>query len=128
MEAWAIAASRIADFGGDEDAFGGWLFTIARNHLFNVRRRTARRATYPTAELPDTLVPRDSVTGPVEHAETVRRALAALPVREGEVVACLEVVDLDVATTAQILGISRAAVRIARLRGLARLRRAGFPV
>ena len=55
MEAWAVAASRIADFDGSDDDFGGWLFTIARNHLLNARRKVARRATYGTADLPEVL-------------------------------------------------------------------------
>ncbi len=36
--------------------------------------------------------------------------------------ACLEVVGLDIATTATALGISATAVRVARHRGLRRLR------
>lgn len=127
MEAWAVAASRIADFGGDDDdAFGGWLFTIARNHLLNARRKVARRATYGTADLPE--VPVAAETAAVDHHDAVRRALAALPTREGEVIACMDVVGLDLATTAQVLGIKRPAARMARSRGLARLRREGWEV
>lgn len=128
MEAWTLAAARIADFDKDDDAFAGWLFTVARNHLLNTRRRTARRATHATAFPPDDTVSLETVTGPAEQAESVRLALASLPRREGEVIACVDVVDLDVATTARVLGISPAAVRMARRRGLARLRRAGWAV
>ena len=126
MEAWAVAASGIADFEGGDDDFGGWLFTIARNHLLNARRKAGRRATYPTAELPEVAVP--AQTAAVDHSDAVRRALARLPTREGEVVACIDVVGLDLATTAAVLGISRAAARMARHRGLARLRKQGWPV
>jgi RNA polymerase sigma-70 factor (ECF subfamily) len=49
--------------------------------------------------------------------------LAALPQREREVVACMDVVGLDTASAATALGISAVAVRVARHRGLARLRR-----
>ena len=55
------------------------------------------------------------------QAET-RRMLAMLSPREAEVLACLEVVGLDVATTAQVLGMSATAVRVARHRALRRLR------
>jgi RNA polymerase sigma-70 factor (ECF subfamily) len=48
--------------------------------------------------------------------------LADLPRREREVVACLEVIGLDVAATAEALGMSATAVRVARHRGLRRLR------
>lgn len=126
MEAWTVAASRIADFSGDDDAFAGWLFGIARNHVLNARRKTSRRATYATDSVPEQTLPMEVVTGPAESAELIRAALAALPQREGEVIACIDVVDLDVATTARILGISRPAVRVARQRGLRRLRSLGW--
>lgn len=128
MEAWTVAASRIADFKGDDDAFAGWLFGIARNHVLNARRKTARRATYAMSTVPEQTLPMETVTGSVETAEAIRQALAVLPPREGEVIACVDVVDLDVATTASILGISRPAVRVARQRGLRRLRAAGWSV
>lgn len=128
MEAWAVAASRIADFSGDDDAFAGWLFGIARNHVLNARRKTSRRATYSMAEVPEQTLPMETVTAPAESAELVRAAIGALPQREGEVITCIDVVDLDVATTARILGISRPAVRVARQRGLRRLRASGWAV
>ena len=126
MEAWTVAASRIADFSGDDDAFAGWLFGIARNHVLNARRKTSRRATYSVASVPEQTLPMETVTGPAESAEAIRSAVAALPQREGEVITCIDVVDLDVATTARILGISRPAVRVARQRGLRRLRASGW--
>ena len=126
MEAWAVAASKIADFRGTDDDFAGWLFGIARNHVLNIRRRSGRRATYATADVPETTLPMETVTGPAETAEVIREALAHLPQREGEVIACIDVVDLDVATTARVLGISRPAVRVARQRGLKRLRASGW--
>ena len=52
----------------------------------------------------------------------MRWKLSGLPPREREVLACLEVVGLDIATTATALGISATAVRVARHRGLRRLR------
>jgi RNA polymerase sigma-70 factor (ECF subfamily) len=57
----------------------------------------------------------------------VQWKLASLPPREREVLACLEVVGLDVATTAAALGLSATAVRVARHRGLRRLRSAPEP-
>lgn len=49
--------------------------------------------------------------------------LATLPQREAETIACVDVVGLDTATTARALGINAPAVRVARHRGLRRLRR-----
>lgn len=126
-EAWATAARRIADFRGTGEEFGGWLFGIARKHAANVRRRAGRRATY--AAEPDVL---DAALPPVAPAEDVDRIawvrwlLSDLPRREREVVGCIDVIGLDVATTARALGMSAAAVRVARHRGLRRLRTIGL--
>ena len=122
-EAWTIAASKVNDFKGNTSDFAGWLFGIARNLARNSHRRTARRATSPHP-IDDTL-PLDAVADPtsaVVGRDWTRRLLATLPRREAEVVACVDVVGLDVATTAKALGISAAAVRVARHRALGRLR------
>jgi len=122
-EAWTTAASKVNDFKGDTSDFAGWLFGIARNLALNNHRRTARRATSPHP-IDDTL-PLDPVADPAGVAagrDLTRRLLAALPRREAEVVACVDVVGLDNAATARALGISTAAVRVARLRALGRLR------
>lgn len=119
-ETWLTAASKIADFTGSADDFAGWLFGISRNLEANARRRDNRRRTSPLAEIEP-----DPVPGP-ESAyiaeDWVRSALAGLPDRERDVVTCLDVIGLDVASTARALGISHVAVRVARHRGLKRLR------
>ncbi len=123
METWLVAAQRIADFSGTRDDFAGWLFGIARHQALNARRRTSRRATSPVDHAGAAglfgVHDRDEVAG----SDWIRRTLQLLPPREGEVLACLEVVGLDTASTARALGISTAAVRVARHRGLSRLRR-----
>lgn len=120
-EAWLVAAQKIADFHGTSSEFAGWLFGIARNHAANSRRRTGRRHAASAA------IPADdhSVAGPESAyagAEWVREALQGLPGRERDVVTCLEVLGLDIAATAEALGISAVAVRVARHRGLKKLR------
>lgn len=119
-ETWLTAASKVADFTGSSDDFAGWLFGISRNLEANARRRESRRRTSPVAE-----VEPEPVAGP-EAAyvaeDWVRSALAELPDRERDVVTCLDVIGLDVATTASALGMSHVAVRVARHRGLKRLR------
>jgi RNA polymerase sigma-70 factor (ECF subfamily) len=123
--AWMAAARRIADFTGNTSDFAGWLFSIARNVAMNTRSRSVRRATVPTAaDGPDSdiwgLRP-DWSTG-VDESDWARSLLTHLPPREAEVVACVDVVGLDVATTARVLDISESAVRVSRHRGLRRLR------
>lgn len=120
-ESWLVAAQKIADFHGTSSEFAGWLFGIARNHAANARRRTGRRQA-ASAAMPagDHVVPGPEST--FAGIEWVREALAALPARERDVVTCLEVLELDVAATAEALGISAVAVRVARHRGLKKLR------
>lgn len=122
-EAWLTAAQKIGEFSGSDDDFAGWLFTIARFTLSNRRRTAQRRRTdawEPDADPAWGVVdsPESDVVG---QAET-RRLLSLLSPREAEVIACLEVVGLDVAATAQVLEMSPTAVRVARHRALNRLR------
>lgn len=121
-EAWLTAAQKLRDFSGSADDFAGWLFGIARNLSTNTHRRSQRRGTSPLADPPESGVtpgPESGVTG----ADWVVRTLDALPPREREVIACLEVVGLDVEGTARALGMTPVAVRVARHRGLRRLRK-----
>ncbi len=127
-EAWCTAAARIADFEGDADSFAGWIFGIARMHLLNSNRRAGRRATTPTGEDPRQLVSgpgafSDDTTPLAVQLAWIHALLAQLPAREAEVVACLDVVALDVAGTASALGISSNSVRVSHHRALRRLRR-----
>jgi len=115
---WLVAAEKIADFHGSSSDFAGWLFGIARNHAANARRRTGRR-NGAVLHLDDHVPgPESALVGDA----WVRHALATLPDRERDVITCLEVLDLDVASTADALGISAVAVRVARHRGLKKLR------
>lgn len=124
-EAWLTAARRLGTFRGDESAFAGWLFGIARNIAMNTRRRSIRRATAPgSVDLDDpSWGVADDVALGVVADDSVRRLLAVLPPREAEVIAAVDVAGLDVSTTSKALGISATAVRVARHRGLGRLRR-----
>lgn len=126
-DAWLTAAARIADFQGTSDEFAGWLFGIGRNHLLNARRRSARRATSPAeVDLLDALAPSTPADESVDGRGWVTWMLSHLTEREREVVACIDVVGLDVAATATALDMSPTAVRVARHRGLRRLRGLGL--
>ena len=122
-EAWLVAAQRVADFDGSVDQFAGWLFGIARNLATTTGRRSRRRRTEPgIAGLVEP--PMDGPAPEVDGKDWVRRALAALPPRERDVVGCIDGVGLDVASTAVALDMSTVAVRVAHHRGLRRLRAA----
>lgn len=124
-EAWLVAAQRIADFSGTSADFAGWLFGIARKVNANGRRKLARRRTDPHgfgADDEGALGCTDGGIDRVDVLDEVRRTLAHLSPREADVVACRDVVGLDVAATAEALGIRPTAVRIAHHRARQRLR------
>jgi RNA polymerase sigma-70 factor, ECF subfamily len=125
-EAWLTAAAKIQGFRGADDDFPGWLFTIARNHASNSRRTALRRRTDPVSvqESPESTwghVTSDHAR--VDDLDTTRRLLEHLTPREAEVVACIDIVGLDVTSTAAALDMRPTAVRVARHRALGRLRR-----
>jgi RNA polymerase sigma-70 factor (ECF subfamily) len=120
-EAWLTAAQKINEFTGSSSDFAGWIFGIARNHSANSRRRSMRRLTQPT----DTPPEHEQSDGPEPELvarDWVAHVLRDLPPRERDVVACIDVVGLDAESTARALDISQVAVRVARHRGLRRLR------
>jgi RNA polymerase sigma-70 factor (ECF subfamily) len=129
-ESWLTAASRIADFRGSERDFAGWLFGIARHQARNIERRSRRRMTSPassdTLDLSAAALP--SAARQPESDGWVAWLLTHLPPRERQVVACLDVVGLDVASTAAALGMTATAVRVAHHRALKRLRALGVAV
>lgn len=123
-EAWTVAATKIGEFRGSVDDFGGWLISIARHIAVNNRRRAQRRQTYVTEDAGAHV--HDHAPSPESRTvgdDTIRRLLGHLSPREAEVIACIDVVGLDVAVTAQALDMSPTAVRVARFRGLGRLRK-----
>lgn len=122
-EAWLVAAQKVADFTGTTSAFAGWLFGIARNLSATTSRRSARRRTDPTETDATLELPVEDGSIVIVGQDWVRRALAALPPRERDVVGCIDGLGLDTAATAQALGITEVAVRVARHRGLRKLRR-----
>jgi len=120
-EAWLVAAARIADFHGTADDFAGWLFGIARKISGATQRRSQRRRTEPR-EVADHLPPVPDPTLVLDGGDWVREALAALPARERDAVGLVDGLGLDNQGAAAALGISAVAVRVARHRGLRRLR------
>lgn len=127
--AWLAAADKIHGFNGDEAAFGGWLYTIARNHNTRTSRRSAHAATPRPSGTATDLDRGGSWTRPtalefsdLERLDSIRSLLAILPQRQRAVIACIDVVGLDTEATAQALGMSQNAVRVNRHRALARLR------
>jgi RNA polymerase sigma-70 factor (ECF subfamily) len=128
-EVWLAVARGIGKFTGDEAAFRGWLFTIARNRLIEHRRRTARRRTEP--------LPHDRLDGPVERGlggdpawlvleqlgvqETVEMLVEGLAPDQAEAVLLRVLGAFDVTEVARIMGRTPGSVRVLCHRALKRL-------
>lgn len=125
-EAWLVAAAKVAEFEGSTADFGGWLFGIARRISANSRRTFQRRNTRTTEAWESfDVVPDPSVD--VAHQDWVRATLAQLPSRERAAVGLVDGLGMEPAAAAEVLGISPVALRVARHRGLRRLRHAARP-
>jgi RNA polymerase sigma-70 factor (ECF subfamily) len=122
-ETWMAALPQLPDFRGSEGAFRGWLVTIARHKLADVRRRAARRPEQLSATpLEHALAPDTAdVVAERQATEDALRLIARLPSDVAEMVALRVVVGLDVAEVAAVVGKKPGAVRVAVHRGLRRL-------
>ncbi len=126
-ETWLDAARNLSRFEGDEDAFRGWLFTIARRRLTDHRRRVGRRREEARPE--ELLEPSaassaetQALAGQLGH-EAARRIVARLPADQAEIVLLRIVADLSVEQVAEITGRRSGSVRVLQHRALRRLAR-----
>jgi RNA polymerase sigma-70 factor, ECF subfamily len=124
-ETWLQVIRSLSRFSGDEPAFRGWVFTIARNKVIDASRRTRRRppttaddaalATLPSGD--DTaLLAMENLT-----TDSALALIATLPREQAEIIMLRVVAGLEVAAVAQIVGKSAGAVRISAHRGLRHL-------
>ncbi len=120
-EAWLVAASKIADFDGSSSDFAGYLFGIARKVSASTHRRSQRRRTEP-GEVETYLPSEPDPTLVIDAQDWVRDAIASLPDRERDAVGLVDGLGFDNRAAADALGISTVAVRVARHRGLRKLR------
>lgn len=130
-EAWSVAVAKIDDFVGDERRFVSWLFRIGYRVSVSRRRTAARRRTFPLAveASSEALWGVSDDLAAADGLDSTWHLLLRLPEREAQVVVCLDLLGLDVATTGRVLGISGGAVRVAHHRGLRHLRaRLALPV
>jgi RNA polymerase sigma-70 factor (ECF subfamily) len=121
-EVWVDVARGLAGFTGDESAFRGWLFTLARRRMVDRWRAKDRRPETLTADL-ETLdrTSADDTEAAAADAISTEAALAliaTLPRQQAEVIALRVIGGLDVDQVARLLGKSPGAVRVAAHRGL----------
>lgn len=105
--------------------FGGFLFRVARNALYDHYRRIRRRPTTALAQdWQDDLQPDPAVSVP-EHMErqTVRKALATLGDDHRQVLSLRFLAGLSPDETAAAMGRSAGAIRVLQHRALAALRK-----
>jgi RNA polymerase sigma-70 factor (ECF subfamily) len=127
-EVFVSMVRNLASFSGDEDAFRGWLFTIAQRRMVDERRRRGRRPEEPIDldELVETLGP-----GPTVEAEALQRLrtsgllemIGELTPDQRAVLYLRAVADLSVPDIARALGKPETAVKALLRRAAATLTR-----
>ena len=123
---WLDVARNLSSFEGDEDAFRGWVFTIARRRLIDHGRRRARRRDLPIDDEILTAIraeddPEATTVAGVAGDEAARRIVELLPREQAEIVLLRVVAGLDVAAVAELTGRRPGTVRVMQHRALKRL-------
>jgi RNA polymerase sigma-70 factor, ECF subfamily len=116
----------LARFEGDEGAFRGWAFTIARRRVLDLRRQRGRRQTEPAAseslaDIPAADDPETTTLAALDADEVRRRLVEMLPPDQADVVLLRVVGGLDVDHVAEVLGKRPGTVRVLQHRALRRL-------
>ena len=124
-ETWLRIVQGLDRFSGDERAFRGWVFTVARHRAVDRwRRRTRRRDELVPADALAGLPAPDDPAGAAVEALSSRAAvalIATLTPDQAEVVLLRVVAGLDVAQVAAITGKRPGNVRVLTHRALRRL-------
>ena len=124
-DTWLEVTRRLDRFSGDERAFRGWLFTIARHRAIDVRRRAARHRTAPVAWIPERPGlddPAADVLTDLSTEESVR-LVSELPPEQAEAVLLRVIEGLETELVARIMKKAPGNVRVLSHRGLRNLAR-----
>jgi RNA polymerase sigma-70 factor, ECF subfamily len=124
-DTWLQVARTLPSFEGDEPAFRGWLFTIARHRHIDICRRNARRReqlvemdvllTHPAKDDPQATVEERIST------DDALALIATLPHDQAEIVTLRVIAGLDVNSVAEMVGRPPGTVRVLAHRGLRKL-------
>jgi RNA polymerase sigma-70 factor, ECF subfamily len=128
-DVWLGVGRGLARFEGNESAFRGWVFTIARRRVIDTRRRRARRQTDPVdaedlAAIGGLDDPEAAALDAVRADDVRRRIVELLPPAQADVVLLGIVGGLDAGQIADVLGKRPNAVRVLQHRALRRLAKA----
>lgn len=125
-DVWVEVVAGVHRFEGDQAAFRGWVFTIARRRVIDGQRRAGRRRTDPVPS--ERLVAFSGVDRPDEQAldrlataAAIAEVMVALSPDQAQVVLLRVVGGLRVAQVAELLGKRPGTVRVLQHRGLRRL-------
>jgi RNA polymerase sigma factor (sigma-70 family) len=123
-EAFLGAFQGLAAFEGDESAFQGWLFAIARNKVADAHRRRARRREQPQL-LDAELVGGDTEQEAYERMSRawVRETLSSLTADQRDVLLLRVLGGLSIVEVAQAMGKRPGAVKALQHRARGALRR-----
>jgi RNA polymerase sigma-70 factor (ECF subfamily) len=106
--------------------FLAFVYGIASHKVIDAHRAAGRNKSEPVADVPDSV---ESEDGPeqralrVELSEQMSRLLDQLPEKQREIIVLRVVVGLSAEETADAVGSTPGAVRVAQHRALARLRK-----
>jgi RNA polymerase sigma-70 factor (ECF subfamily) len=121
-EVWLEVARRLPRFRGGEQDFRGWLLTLARRRVTDMRRHDARRPAWLTADAGDLDRPGadDTAVAALDNlsTEAAIALIATLPPEQAEVIVLRVIAGLDAGRVARIVGKRPGAVRVAAHRGL----------
>lgn len=121
-DVWVDVARRLDSFAGDEKAFRGWLFTLARRRAIDALRHAGRAREDLTGDVADLDRPSgiDTAGAALERLDTGRalEMIASLPGDQAEVITLRVIAGMDVKDVARLLGKRPGTVRVAAHRGL----------
>jgi RNA polymerase sigma-70 factor (ECF subfamily) len=127
-----------------DGSFKGWLFRIARNESYDELRRRKRRPSVSLQQplwedesqelgeiLPDNVPAPEEVVEQHEQRRLVQRTLERLPKEQREVLALVDMSEMDYQEAAQVLGVPIGTIKSRLARARAHLRQllveGGFP-
>ena len=128
-EVFLQVVRNLGGFTGGEQAFRGWVYTIAHRRLIDERRRRGRR---PVSPAPDDVLEAAAGSGGDVHEDAaarlddarVREAIDALPEDQRSVLLLRIAGDLTIEEIARVVGKRPGAVKALQRRALKRLEQA----
>ena len=125
-DTWIGVGNGIGRFEGPESAFRGWVFTIARRRVLDLRRQRGRRKTDAVpveqfAAIPAAEDPEQAVLAALSGDDARELIMSLLPEDQADVVLLRVIGGLDTNQVADILGKRPGSVRVLQHRALRRL-------